>query len=61
MNTDDMLTVPDAMAKLRVSRWTLYKLIRSGELSSVLVSERCRRIPESALKDYVTRLCEEAA
>jgi excisionase family DNA binding protein len=61
MNTDDMLTVPDAMAKLKISRWTLYKLMRSGELGSVLVSERCRRIPESALNDYVTRLCEEAA
>ncbi|WP_308250369.1 helix-turn-helix domain-containing protein [Sphaerisporangium fuscum] len=61
MITDDMLTVPDVMTKLRVSRWTVYKLIRSGELESVLVSERCRRIPQSALHDYMTRLCEEAA
>jgi excisionase family DNA binding protein len=61
MKTDDMLTIPEVMAKLKVSRWTLYKLIRSGELGSVMVSERCRRIPESALHDYVTRLCEEAA
>nr|BFE85211.1 hypothetical protein GCM10020093_078120 [Planobispora longispora] len=49
------------MAALQVSRWTLYQLIRSGELGSVLVSERCRRIPESALSDYVTRLYEEVA
>ena len=56
-----MLTVPEVMAKLKVSRWTLYALIRSGELASVVVGERCRRIPESALSDYVTRLREEAA
>ncbi|WP_436758293.1 helix-turn-helix domain-containing protein [Streptosporangium sp. V21-05] len=61
MNADDMLTVPEVMAKLKVSRWTLYKIIRSGELGSVMVGERCRRIPESAFNDYVTRLCEEAA
>ncbi|MEU9833715.1 helix-turn-helix domain-containing protein [Streptosporangium sp. NPDC048047] len=61
MRSDEMLTVPEVMAKLKVSRWTVYQLIRSGELGSVLVGERCRRIPESALNDYVTRLCEEAA
>ena len=59
--TPDMLTVPEAMAALKVSRWTLYCLIRSGELSSVIVNARCRRIPVAALNDYVTRLCEEAA
>lgn len=57
----ELLTVPEAMALLKVSRWTLYNLIRSGELTSVLVGERCRRIPASALDSYVTRLCEEAA
>ncbi|MEU0521256.1 helix-turn-helix domain-containing protein [Streptosporangium sp. NPDC006007] len=56
-----LLTVPQAMATLQVSRWTLYTLIRSGELTSVVVGVRCRRIPESALNDYVTRLREEAA
>jgi len=49
------------MAVLQVSRWTLYQLIRSGELDSIVVNVRCRRIPESALNDYVTRLCGEAA
>ncbi|GIH91260.1 helix-turn-helix transcriptional regulator [Planobispora siamensis] len=61
MSSPKLLTVPQAMAALQVSRWTVYQLIRSGELASVLVGERCRRIPESALNDYVTRLCEEAA
>ncbi|WP_113705349.1 helix-turn-helix domain-containing protein [Nonomuraea lactucae] len=57
----ELLTVPEAMALLKVSRWTLYNLLRSGELTSVLVGERCRRIPTTALDAYVTRLCEEAA
>ncbi|MFI0425222.1 helix-turn-helix transcriptional regulator [Spongiactinospora sp. 9N601] len=56
----DLLTVPEAMARLKVSRWTLYNLIRSGQLRSITVGVRCRRIPESALDDYVTGLCEEA-
>ncbi|MFC4061639.1 helix-turn-helix domain-containing protein [Planomonospora corallina] len=61
MSNPKLLTVPQAMAVLQVSRWTIYQLIRSGELASVLIRERCRRIPESALNDYVTRLYEEAS
>ncbi|WP_157251986.1 helix-turn-helix domain-containing protein [Nonomuraea typhae] len=61
MTGDAMLTVPDAMTFLQVSRWTLDNLIRSGELESVIVSRRCRRIPASALDAYITRLREEAA
>jgi excisionase family DNA binding protein len=57
----ELLTVPEAMAVLKVSRWTLYNLIRSGELASILVGVRCRRIPGTALDAYVARLCEEAA
>ncbi|MFE3455252.1 helix-turn-helix domain-containing protein [Nonomuraea sp. NPDC059194] len=56
----ELLTVPEAMATLKISRWTLYNLIRSGEVTSILVGARCRRIPAEALDAYVTRLCEEA-
>ncbi|MEO3811452.1 helix-turn-helix domain-containing protein [Sphaerisporangium sp. B11E5] len=56
-----LLTVPQVMAALQVSRWTLYQLMNSGELDSIVVGVRCRRIPESALDDYLARLCEEAA
>ncbi|MEW9554557.1 helix-turn-helix transcriptional regulator [Nonomuraea sp. NPDC050783] len=59
--TAELLTVPEAMAVLKVSRWTLYNLIRSGELTSIRVGARCRRIPSSALDAYIARLCEEAA
>ncbi|GAA3181812.1 MULTISPECIES: helix-turn-helix domain-containing protein [Nonomuraea] len=57
----ELLTVPEAMAILKVSRWTLYNLIRSEEITSIIVGERCRRIPVSALDTYVARLCEEVA
>ncbi|MEU6415679.1 helix-turn-helix domain-containing protein [Microbispora sp. NPDC046933] len=59
--TPDMLTVPEVMAVLKVSRWTVYNLFRSGELRSVVVGVRSRRVPRAALEEYVTRLCEEAA
>lgn len=56
-----LLTVPEAMAQLNVSRWTLYNLIRSGELESVTIG-RCRRIPAAALDDFISdRLQHEAA
>jgi len=59
--TDAVLTVPEAMARLKVSRWTLYNLIRSGELTSIVVGQRCRRIPNSAVDAYISQRCEEAA
>lgn len=57
----DLLTVPEAMERLKISRWTLYNLIRSGELRSVIVGERCRRIPLDALHDYLNDRMREAA
>lgn len=56
-----LLTVPEAMAQLNVSRWTLYNLIRSGELASVTIG-RARRIPAAALDDFISgRLQQEAS
>lgn len=56
-----LLTVPEAMAQLNVSRWTLYNLIRSGDLASVTIG-RSRRIPAAALDAFISqRLSEEAA
>lgn len=56
-----LLTVPQAMAQLNVSRWTLYNLIRSGELASVTIG-RARRIPATALDEFITnRLQQETA
>lgn len=51
-------TVPEVMAALRLSRATVYDLIRSNELPSVKVG-RCRRIPITALGEFVARLVQE--
>lgn len=52
-----LLTVPEAMSALRLSRATVYDLIRSGELGSVKVG-RSRRIPAQAVQTFVARLVE---
>jgi excisionase family DNA binding protein len=44
---------PDEAAKaLRISRWKVYELIRTGELHSVSIG-RCRRIPVESVQAYV--------
>jgi excisionase family DNA binding protein len=54
-----LLTVPEAMAALRLSRATVYDLIRSKELGSVKVG-RSRRIPAQAVQTFVAGLVEAA-
>jgi len=58
--TVELLTVPEVMTALRLSRAKVYDLIRSGELTTVKIG-RCRRIPPTAVSDYIARLVEEAA
>lgn len=51
-----LLHTPEAAAeRLQCGRSLIYELMRSGEIESVKVG-RLRRIPESALVDYVERL-----
>lgn len=59
-DTPTMLTVPEAMAELRISRWTLYNLIRSRQLDTVTIGRR-RLIPRQALNNYINRLIQEVA
>lgn len=55
-----LLTVDEACARLRVSRWSLYNLIRSGELPSFTIG-RSRRISEDALATFISDRSERAA
>ncbi|WTE48988.1 helix-turn-helix domain-containing protein [Streptomyces sp. NBC_01622] len=55
-----MLTVVDVMARLKVGRSTVYDLIRTRCLRSVAIG-RCRRIPASALRDFISGQSERAA
>ena len=51
--------VSEAMVLLSMSRATIYEQLRSGRLRSVRQG-RSRRIPASAIKDYVALLEREA-
>ncbi len=53
-----LLTVDQVAARLQVSRWTVYNLIRSRELASVTIG-RSRRISEAAVHDYISRLSKK--
>ncbi|WP_018653809.1 helix-turn-helix domain-containing protein [Actinomadura flavalba] len=58
--TELVLTVDEAAERLRVSRWTLYNLIRSGQLRTVKIGRR-RLVPINALSECLEQLTEEAA
>ncbi|MFJ2911720.1 helix-turn-helix domain-containing protein [Streptomyces sp. NPDC087228] len=60
MRDDELLTVPEAMARLKIGRSALYDLLRTRRLASLTIG-RARRIPAHALADYVQRHPEEAA
>jgi excisionase family DNA binding protein len=55
-----LLTVPEVMAVLRLGRCTVYDLMRSGRLESIKVG-RARRVPAAAVDAFVCQLREEAA
>ncbi|MEV6924034.1 helix-turn-helix domain-containing protein [Dactylosporangium sp. NPDC051485] len=55
-----LLTVEEAGAALRLSKGTVKKLIRSGELDSVKIGAS-RRIPADDLAAYVKQLQRRAA
>lgn len=51
-----LLTVKEAAERLSVGKDQVYALIQSGDLKSVRVGERGRRIPTAALTEYVAGL-----
>ncbi|WP_432010209.1 helix-turn-helix domain-containing protein [Streptomyces cucumeris] len=50
--SDELLTVREVMAKLKVGRTKVYDLIRTKELSSLTIG-RSRRIPAQAVRSYL--------
>lgn len=56
-NPDQLLTVPEVITRLHLSRAKVYDLIRSRQLKSGTVG-RARRIPESAVSAYICQLIE---
>lgn len=55
-----LLTIDEAAASLRVSRWSVYNLIRSGQLRTIRIGRR-RLVPMNALTECLERLKEVAA
>ena len=54
----EVLTIPEVMAALRLSRSKVYDLIRSGALRSFRVG-RSRRVPVDALRAFIEHHTEE--
>lgn len=50
-----LLTVEETAELLNVGRTKAYALVRSGDISSVRIG-RLRRVPKSAIDDYMERL-----
>jgi excisionase family DNA binding protein len=57
---EPLLRVDEAAELLRVSRWTVYKLIKERQLTSVKVRSG-RRIVAESVRAYVAALIEDAA
>ncbi len=60
MDQSELLTVPEAAQRLRVSKWMLYNLIRSRQLRTVKIGSR-RLIRVSAIAAYLAELEDKAA
>lgn len=60
MTTDRFMTVQAAADELKVSTWSIYRLLWDGQVQSVKVG-RCRRIVRQSFEDYVSGLIGSAA
>jgi excisionase family DNA binding protein len=50
--TEQLLTVAEIAARMRVSKMTVYRLVHSGTLHGVRFG-RSYRVPETAVKQYL--------
>ncbi|MEV4502705.1 helix-turn-helix transcriptional regulator [Streptomyces klenkii] len=57
---EELLTVPEVMALLKLGRSKVYDLIRSRRLPSITI-DRSRRIPAPAVRSFIAARIEEAA
>ncbi|WP_367133242.1 helix-turn-helix domain-containing protein [Saccharothrix sp. HUAS TT1] len=53
-----VLTVKEACQVLRISRWTLYDLIRARAIETITIG-RSRRIPVCSVSNYIKRRLAE--
>ncbi len=55
-----LYTAEEAAELLTISRWKVFDLIRTRELRSVKIGG-LRRVPRSAIEEYISRLLGEAS
>jgi excisionase family DNA binding protein len=60
MTGDYLLTIDEAAQRLRVSRWSVYNLIRANQLRTVKIGRR-RLVTPAALTECVDQLTEKVA
>jgi excisionase family DNA binding protein len=58
-SSEELLTVAEACAELRISKWTLYQYIHSRQLATIKLRSR-RLIPRSAIRTLIDNLTIEA-
>ena len=51
-------TVEEAAQMLKISRWKIFDLIRTNQLRSIKIGG-LRRIPHTAIEEYLTQLLTE--
>jgi excisionase family DNA binding protein len=54
----DLLTVQEACRTLRISKWALYRLIRSRQLETIKIG-RSRRVPAAAIHTFIEQQLRE--
>lgn len=55
LHKSHMLSVAEACQYLRVSKWTLYRLIQGKQLKTIKIGSR-RLIPMQSLQDFIHQL-----
>ncbi len=58
--SDHLLTIEETTEWLRVSRWSVYNLIRANQLRTIKIGRR-RLVSRDALDECVALLAEDAA
>lgn len=59
-SADGLLTVQEAADWLRISRWSIYNLIRGNQLRTIKIGRR-RLVTRAALAECVALLAKDAA
>ena len=59
--THQYVTPAEIADELRITRMTVHRMIKRGELPALILGPRTYRIPAQAYADYKTRLHEQAA